>query len=300
MSDKNVEYASKELIEEAIRLIHERYYELERRIGDLLSVYRQGNYLDIYEYTPCEIDFHGRIPVWICWWQGFENAPELVQMCHDSIYKRFDENDYQIVEITFENLKDYMDFPDWIWKKYELGIITMTQLSDILRAGLLYYYGGLWMDATYYLRDSIPVNELNNREIYSINLDSFEGIHITQGKWAMNFLYTKKGNLLPRFVLNAFYYYYAAFDECYDYFMIDYFSRIAYNYFEEVRDEIDILPPGQPDVFGLQEVLNEPYSRELIEKLTSLTYVFKLNYREELLKQTANGEETIFAHLLKE
>lgn len=300
MGEENIEYASQEMIEETIRQIHLRYYELEKRVGDLLALYRMGNYIDIFDYTPPTLDFKDRIPVWICWWQGFEHAPELVRMCRENLYKRFHSNDYQIVEITMDNIRDYVDFPGWIWEKFDCGIITMTQLSDILRCSLLYYHGGLWVDATYYVTDEIPSKELQDRELYSIYLEEFEGIHISQGKWAMNFLYTKKGNLLPRFVLNAFYYYYASFNELYDYFMIDYFARIAYNYLEEVQREIDSLLPGQPNIFQLQSVLNEPYTEELMEELKRSTNIFKLNYRDECEKITAEEKETVFGHLLKE
>lgn len=300
MGENKVEYATPEMIEETIRQIHIRYYELERRIGDLLSVYRQGNRLDIFEYTPGEIDFNGKIPVWICWWQGFSEAPELVQMCRENNYKRFNEQDYQIIEITFDNLKEYMDFPDWIWEKYQRGIITKTQLSDLLRVGLLYYYGGLWMDATYYLTGSLPIERLRERDLYTLHLDDFEGIHISQGRWTMNFLYTKKGHLFPQFILNAFYYYYAAYDEFYDYFMVDYFARMIYNYAENLRAEIDALLPEQPKCFLLQAVLNEEYPNASFEEAKKSTYIYKLNYYEkELFKKTSEGEETVFGHLLE-
>lgn len=301
MGESNVEYASQEMIEETIRQIHIRYYELEKRVGDILTLYRTGNLIDIFEYAPPVLNFGEKIPVWICWWQGFNQAPELVRICRDNLYRRFDSSDYQIVEITFDNLKDYMDFPDWVWEKYEVGIITKTQLSDLLRVGLLYYHGGLWVDATYYLTDSFPSERLRNRDLYTLHLDEFEGIHISQGRWTMNFLYTKPGHLFPKFILNAFYYYYAAYNELYDYFMVDYFARMIYNYVDSVREEIDSLLPEQPKCFLLQAVLNQEYPNAEFEVAKDSTFIFKLNYYEkELLKQTDSGAETVFGNLIRE
>ena len=300
MGRDKVEYATQEMIEATIRNIHIRYYELERRVGDLLSVYRKGNYLNIFDYNPTDIDFNGKIPVWICWWQGYDNAPDLVKMCRANLYNVLDLSEFQIVEITFENLKDYIDFPGWIWEKYNSGIITKTQLSDLLRCGLLYYYGGLWMDTTYYLTKPLSAEMLEEKDLYTLHLDEFEGITISQGRWAMNFLYTKKGHLLPQFVLNAFYYYYAAYNELYDYFMVDYFARMLYNYVDYIREEIDLLLPEQPKCFLLQTVLNEPYPNEEFENAKETTSIYKLNYYEkELVTETVEGMQTVFGHLLE-
>ena len=300
MGDESITYATREMIEATINKIHTRYDELERRIGDLLTIYKQGNYLNIFDYTPEEMDFQGKIPVWIWWWQGFDQAPDVVKMCQANLYDVLDLSEFQIVEITFDNLKDYMDFPDWIWEKYNSGIITKTQLSDLLRCGLLYYYGGLWMDATYFLTKPLSAEMLKEKELYTLHLDEFEGIHISQGRWTMNFLYTKKGHLFPQFVLNAFYYYYAAYNELYDYFMVDYFARMLYNYVDRIREEIDSLLPEQPKCFLLQAVLNEPYPNEDFEKAKKTTSIYKLNYYEkELVTETADGAQTVFGHLLE-
>lgn len=298
MREQAVEYASQEMIEETIRLIHERYYELERRVGDLLKIYEQGNHLDIFEYHPSEHDFKGRIPVWICWWQGFPEAPEVVRLCRESVYKNFNQEEFVIIEIDAQNVKEYVDFPDWIWEKHQKGIISRTLLSDILRMALLYYHGGMWVDATYFLTKPFTAELVRDKALYSLHLKDFEGIHISQGRWTLNFLYTKKGELLPKFILNAFYYYFAAYDEVYDYFMIDYFGRIAYEHFDEVRHQLDECIPQQPDTFLLQSVLNETYPNIEFEAAKERTSIFKLNYYEkELLKQTREGNKTVYGYL---
>lgn len=84
--------------------------------------------------------------VWICWMQGIENAPELVQRCYASIKEHV--TDREIVLITAENRKKYVELPDYIEEKYAKGIITHTHFSDILRVTLLAKHGGTWIDAT--------------------------------------------------------------------------------------------------------------------------------------------------------
>ena len=48
---------------------------------------------------------------------------------------------------------EYISFSDVIVQRFNEGKITLTHLSDILRAKLLYQYGGLWLDATYFISD---------------------------------------------------------------------------------------------------------------------------------------------------
>lgn len=79
--------------------------------------------------------------VWICWMQGIENAPKLVQDCYSSIQEHI--TDRKIVLITAKNRKEYVVFPDYIEQKYEAGIITHTHFSDLLRLAIINVYNFL-------------------------------------------------------------------------------------------------------------------------------------------------------------
>lgn len=92
--------------------------------------------------------------IWVSWLQGVDTAPLLVQDCVKQIYKwAFD---YDIRIVTSANMKDYVDIPKHILQKLQKGIITYTHFSDILRIYLLAKYGGIWMDATVLLTQSLP------------------------------------------------------------------------------------------------------------------------------------------------
>ena len=69
--------------------------------------------------------------VWICWFQGIENAPMIVKNCYESICYWL--KDYEIVVITEENYKSYVQFPTVIEEKRKKGIITDAHFSDLLR-----------------------------------------------------------------------------------------------------------------------------------------------------------------------
>ena len=84
--------------------------------------------------------------IWICWFQGMENAPELVQKCYNSVANNNPNS--EVIVITSENMSQYVTFPDYIIDKWKKGIITHTHMTDLMRLELLINYGGLWLDAT--------------------------------------------------------------------------------------------------------------------------------------------------------
>ena len=80
--------------------------------------------------------------IWQCWFQGKEKAPALVKTCLQSVEK-FKRDKQKVVIITAKNYTDYVSLPSFIIEKWEKGIISHAQLSDILRINLLAKYGGL-------------------------------------------------------------------------------------------------------------------------------------------------------------
>ena len=118
-----------------------------------LSKYKKRKQCFGGETKNCNVKINKTI--WICWLQGLEYAPALVKKCCQSVSDN-KPDEYDLVIITKENLQDYIDLPDFIWKKYESSIISNTHLSDIIRIQLLYEYGGCWIDATVYCSTKIP------------------------------------------------------------------------------------------------------------------------------------------------
>lgn len=83
--------------------------------------------------------------VFMYWGQGFEAAPPIVRSALRSALRHHEEND--IVLLHDGNVRDWVDFPDHIWKIAETH---RTAFSDLLRFELLANHGGIWADATCY------------------------------------------------------------------------------------------------------------------------------------------------------
>ena len=82
-------------------------------------------------------------PIWICWLDGIENAPLLVQKCVSSIKKNAGNHPVNI--ITQDNYTEFVTLPEYIMEKKEKGLIGAAHFSDVLRVCLLAQYGGLWL-----------------------------------------------------------------------------------------------------------------------------------------------------------
>jgi hypothetical protein len=82
--------------------------------------------------------------IWTCWFQGWENAPELVCACITSWRDRNPGWDVRCLDAStigrYINLAEHVDLAR--------QQITAASLSDILRVLLLHEYGGVWVDAT--------------------------------------------------------------------------------------------------------------------------------------------------------
>ena len=76
---------------------------------DLISKYNRGEYLEL-EPVNKDIAENGRIPVWVCWWQGLDSAPDIVKRCVESIYRYVPKDSAQIHFITFDNYMEYAGF----------------------------------------------------------------------------------------------------------------------------------------------------------------------------------------------
>ena len=246
------------------------------------------------------IDFCGKTPVWIFWAQGLDSAPDLVKICINSVLKNLPSN-AEIHLITFENVFNYISLPEYIIQKVNNGTITITHFSDILRAALLYRYGGLWLDATYYLTGPLPRALFFDREFFTQRLcTAKEKTDVSRGRWAGNILASVKHNILFRFMLEAFYEYWKTQDKMIDYYLIDHVTALAYDNISPVRNMIDSCPVSMPHIFDLQENINCAYNERTYNLWTKDTCMFKLSYKTSLVTEDIVGRKTYYGKMLED
>ena len=89
--------------------------------------------------------------IWMMWWQGWNQAPPVVQKCYQSWRKHHPY--WNIVLLDQNNVKQFFSLVEHLphLDLYNTSSSKqITAFSDIIRFGLLYHYGGVWVDSTVY------------------------------------------------------------------------------------------------------------------------------------------------------
>lgn len=214
--------------------------------------------------------------VWICWFQGMENAPVLVQKCYESVKENL--KGREIVLITSENMEQYVQFPDYILEKWKKGIITHTHLTDLLRLELLIKYGGMWLDATVYCSD-----EEKNIPAYFFDSDLFFYQSLKPGRdghcqyissWLMS---AKTNNKILMATRKLCYEYWKTNNSMYDYFLLHDFISIVLDRYQD--DWLEIVPRDNATPHILLLRLFDQYDEKMWDAITKQTPFHKLTYK---------------------
>ena len=155
-----------------------------RRESKLISSYTK-KYLTEYNDNSPNLKSLKKECIFTIWFQGEENAPDIVKACFKSIRKF---SSYPLIVLDEQNIFDYISLPDFIMKKFKKGKIRYCHFSDICRLELLYRYGGFWWDATLFMTNEIP-NIIKNQEFFVYT--AYKSSFISNG-----FIRAKYGNIL--------------------------------------------------------------------------------------------------------
>lgn len=284
--------------------LHSRGIELKRQLFRKMTKPLVDDYIrEIFPILP-DTSFsqnnNEKFPIWMCWWQGEENAPELVKKCIEQVKMCVDNNKAQIHIVTLENCMDYVTFSPQIIDKFNAGKISMSTLSDRLGMELLYRYGGLWIDATYYIADS-RINEVIERKGfytqkagYSLDSDA-----VVNGRWTCDFMKGDAGFSLFGFVMQAFDEYYSYKDDLIEHFMLDYFIEIAYDNLKAVCDAIDACDINNMEIQFFMNNGNRIFRKNIWDDIVNNTWLYKLSYKADNRKSNFVGEETYYGYIMK-
>lgn len=231
--------------------------------------------------------------IWVFWWQGIENAPEVVKMCINNMKKHI--KNREICILTKDNYQNYVDIPDYIIEKVKKQKITITAFSDILRMQLLYQNGGVWIDSTVLLTDNFD-ESITQYPFYSIKHGLYSDYHICKGMWSGFFLASGKNNTIVEFFRDMYFDYFKNNDYIITYFLIDCIMAVGYEEIDYIRKIIDEIPQNNENVFyGRENILLEYNSNNLKE--FKQNKIYKLSYKE-IYDEGKN--KTIYKYLVKE
>lgn len=242
-------------------------------------------------------------PIFIMWYQGEENLPEVIKLCIQSIKKRI--KNREIFIVSRDNMKNYVDLPDYIYSHVDSGKITKTFFSDITRAALLYKHGGTWADAAIFLSNDIPEEYFNKIFYCPCGIKSelkkdFRYLFRGSKGWNVSF----QGSKYKKFPLYDFIYhfnlsFFETYDTHVDYFQNDFVISIFLKNNHRFREILNNQQENNIYEFELAEMMNKKINKKTLKKMNKIkdTYIHKLTYKKNWVR-SKKGKQTVYDYVM--
>lgn len=239
-------------------------------------------YLSIIDNTiVCEQRISNKI--FTCWFQGEGNAPKIVKECIKSMREQFPNN--ELVVITKDNMKDYLEIPDYILDKWDNGIISNTHMSDILRVALLSKYGGLWLDSTVYCTGDLKryVCDKNNLFVFKNEHKLIKSHNLSS--WL---IYSKPNHPIIVNTYKILQEYWRTSKKLEDYFLFHLIFTICAEKFKSEWDKIPFYTNIDPHVLQFYYFYSN-FSAENFERCKMVSNFHKLTFKFDKSKLKENN-----------
>ncbi len=212
--------------------------------------------------------------VWVCWLQGMEQAPALIQCCYRSLQENL--CDREITLLTEDNYRDFVTFPPYIQKKIDQGIISRTHMSDLLRLELLIHYGGTWIDSTVFCSGSNIPSYMLDSDLFLFQTlkPGLDGHATCISNWFITSCTNHPLLILTRDLL---YQYWKKHDKLIDYFIFHYFFQLAMEAYPEEWSHVVPFSNSIPHILLLR--LFEQYDPSVWQAIQAQTPLHKLTYK---------------------
>ena len=221
--------------------------------------------------------------VFTCWLQGEENAPDLVKTCFASMRKQF--KDKKLVIITTENIKEYVELPEFVMDKWKSGKITNTHFSDILRAALLAKHGGLWIDATVLCTGGLDRYVEKDSDLFVFS-NEFRGDPTSLiSSW---FIYAKPNNPIIVNTRNLLYKYWEKNNKLKEYYLFHLLFTVCANHLSSEWKNVKFSTNLNPHMLLFLDFYNE-YDEKRMEELKQISNFHKLTYKVDKSKVKENS-----------
>jgi hypothetical protein len=214
--------------------------------------------------------------IYILWFQGFNNAPDIVKKCVES-WKYYNQ-DWNIILLDNTNLSNYIKIEDYIDMSNKK--INFTALSDVVRLILLNTYGGLWVDSTTFCNK--PLNEwlhtYTSKEFFAFDKPGPDRLLST---W---FIYSEKEHYLTKTWLELTVKYYKIYNEPHTYYWVHYLFSDLYNSDNIFKEVWDSVPKLSANNMGPHYLQNKGMFNKIKDEIKSnidnkITPFYKLTYK---------------------
>lgn len=234
-------------------------------------------------------------PIWVCWLQGIENAPDLVKCCINSITANVEG---KIHLITYNNYSRYVKIDESILEKHKLGIISKTHFSDILRLALLCEYGGIWIDSTILFIDEGLLDYVYQLPIFMYRIrETLDAGYYDPRLFSNWLIKSEKGHPVVKTVYHILEEWWKT-ENVTPYFIFHYIMRLVWAVYANsengtfnYQNRLVLYDNNCQTLIGL---LNEKYDEVLWDMIKKVQPLQKLSYKREWKK-----ENSFYEYILK-
>ena len=237
------------------------------------------NNLPIYKHTHI---YNNKI-FW-CWLQGEKTIPKLASACLNSVKKNC--KNHEILIITEENMKKYVNIPKFILRKYKNGEISKAHFSDLLRLELLIKYGGTWIDASVLLTGYEP--KFFNKDLFYFTIINKK--YMKGSNW---FITSEKDSPVLKTTRDLLYHFWKYNSKIKEYLIFYIFFTFACEKYSDDCKNVEIHSVEISKLF--QRQLSKPFNESLYNYIISKTTVHKLVAR----MNKKSNRELFYQHFIK-
>lgn len=217
----------------------------------------------------------GKEKTFVLWFQGEDNAPQLIKNCFCQMRKFC--TDSELVILDRNTIKEYTDIPACIWEKFNKGKIGMAHFSDICRVDLLYRHGGCWIDSTCHMTGPVPL------EIRESDFFAYMAGHDVKFNYSYIqncFLHAKKGSRIIALWRQMMLDYWEKENSKVDYFQHQLMFKVIVQNIPEAAEEFSRMP--KIDQRPTHELWfkrgNEAFDQDILERVKSESFFQKTTY----------------------
>lgn len=236
--------------------------------------------------------------IWFYWYQGIESMPEVVRVCYHYLKANNSNESREVLFLTRDNINEYVRLPYYLENALSEGRISMAHYSDVLRMALLYFHGGLWLDATVFVPRPID-SRCFSTKYWTHKTEIYNWFNVSRGRWSLSIRNASAPyeELFGK-VLSGMLLYWKREKYIYDYMWMDYFLDIVYCDYPNIRKDIDAVPYNNPMTNEFFSYAKDVFVEKDYCQILESNNFFKLTYKHKLPKEIS-GRETVYGYIYR-
>ena len=151
------------------------------------------------------------------------------------------------------------------------------------------------MDSTLLMTGDMNIT---GSKFFSIKGEKLDDAYVSDYLWTGYCLGGCVHNPLFDSLKDLLFAYWSDHDRLIDYFILDYFIRLVYDFNPAVKQVIDSNPANNPDVAFLQQHFDDKFCEDDFRKVCKTTALHKLSWKGSPKELTPEGELTYYGYIL--